>query len=376
MGSVRRRDDRPASKWEIRYRDADGRQRTKGGFGRKTDAARALAAKEADIQRGVDNGDPRRGREPFNDVAAFWLESAKRQLKAKTFEGYEGVVSRHLVPEFGKTPIAWIDHERVQRFINDLSHRYAGGTVRKVHTVLRLVMGSAVKRGLIRANPCIDVELPSMDRTEMLFLSAEQVEALAAATPLHYRAMIRFAAYTGLRAGELCALRVADLNLPNGPVYVTRSLADVGGTLIEGTTKTGRNRRVGIPADLLPELREHLARIDRVHPTGTTPEGLVFPGDRGGYLRHRNFMRRHFHDAVKKALPAEYHGLRFHDLRHTCAALLIAAGANPKDIADRLGHSSITVTVDVYGHRFESHDTALTERLNETLRSTKRVAAA
>jgi integrase len=89
----------------------------------------------------------------------------------------------------------------------------------------------------------------------------------------------------------------------------------------------------------------------------------VFPGPQGGPLRHGNFYRRHWRKAVKAALPAEKHALRFHDLRHTCASLLIAAGAHPKAIQERLGHSTIQITMDRYGHLLPSIEATLTDAL-------------
>jgi integrase len=137
--------------------------------------------------------------------------------------------------------------------------------------------------------------------------------------------------------------------------------ADKG--LIFGPTKNHTTRTVSLPKFLREMLNEHLSS----HlPGGDGPDALVFPGPLGGPLRHNNFYRRHFKKAVKAALPADKHGLRFHDLRHTCASLLIAAGAHPKAIQERLGHSSIQITMDRYGHLLPSVDAALVEMLDAT----------
>ncbi len=128
--------------------------------------------------------------------------------------------------------------------------------------------------------------------------------------------------------------------------------------LIFGSTKTGKVRTLGIPRFLVAMLADHLDAIT------ANPDALVFTSPQGGPLRHGNFYRRHFKPAVRAALPAEKHGLRFHDLRHTCAALLIAADAHPKAIQDHLGHRDIQTTFNVYGHLLPSAQEALAAALD------------
>jgi integrase len=236
--------------------------------------------------------------------------------------------------------------------------------VRAVYSVLRAIFNRGVRLGLVRVNPCTNVDLPRSPREEMLFLTSEQVAQLANAIDPYYRTLVYFAAYTGLRAGELAALQRRDVDLLRGFVHVRRSLKDVGGRLELGTPKTrGSERTISLPAFLREMLSAHL--VDpALSPGGTGPEAFVFPGREGGPLRIGLFVRRHFRPAVKSCLPSNLHGLRFHDLRHTCAALSIAAGAHPKLISARLGHSSIVITLDRYGHLFPSVEEALAEKLD------------
>jgi integrase len=168
---------------------------------------------------------------------------------------------------------------------------------------------------------------------------------------------VRLAAYTGLRAGEICALRVGRLDLLRGRILVAESVTEVEGHgLVFGEPKTNERRSVTLPVFLRDELGAHLAGRD------AGPDDFVFPSSSGGVLRHKMFYKRVFKPAVMAAgLPTS---MRFHDLRHTCASLCIALGAHPKAIQERLGHSSITVTLDRYGHLFPKLDEALTERLD------------
>ena len=133
------------------------------------------------------------------------------------------------------------------------------------------------------------------------------------------------------------------------------SLSEVGGRLETGPTKTGARRTVTLPRFLAEMLGEHLARYP-------SPDRYVFIAAEGGPVRHRNFYRQHFRPAVSRAGLPE--GLRFHDLRHTAASLFIAQGVNPKQLQDRLGHSTVRLSLDRYGHLFEGHDPALLDGLD------------
>ncbi|MDA8264320.1 MAG: site-specific integrase, partial [Actinomycetota bacterium] len=239
-------------------------------------------------------------------------------------------------------------------------------TVRHIVAVLGQVLAFAVDSEAIPANPCASLRLPSPRRQEeMRFLSVKRVEALARAIARpgvrpsghgagpHWRTdrsdlalAVRLAAYCGPRAGELWALRRGRVDLATGRLVIQESLSDANGHLSFGSTKTGRARAVPIPPSLIPDLRRHLASK-----VATGSSALVFTNETGGPVRHGNFYRRHFKPAVARAgLPPD---LRFHDLRHTYIALLIAQGAHPRSVMERAGHSSITVTVGTYGKAWE-----------------------
>ncbi|HEY2667523.1 MAG TPA: site-specific integrase, partial [Actinomycetota bacterium] len=171
-----------------------------------------------------------------------------------------------------------------------------------------------------------------------------------------FRSLIFTAAYTGMRAGELTALKRGRLNLAVGKIDVVEAMGEVSGVLVTGPTKTGKRRTLMIPAFLVELLAEHLA----TYPS----EEYVFTATEGGPIRHRNFSSRHFHPAVQAAELVK--DLRFHDLRHTCAALLIAAGCHIQEVKAYLGHSSIRVTSDRYGHLFPQAGEAMRDRLQST----------
>jgi integrase len=249
----------------------------------------------------------------------------------------------------------------MKRFANDLVEGGAGTDVVRIAVqVARSVLGVAVDAGALKANPATALKLARPRKAEQLFLGPEQVEALALAIAEPYDTLVRFAAYTGLRAGEICALRVKRIDFLRGRVEVAESVSDVAGRLIVGPTKTYANRHVPLPAPLRDELAACLAK------RGNQREGLVFTGPQGGPLRHGNFYRAKFKPAVLAAgLPES---LRFHDLRHTYAAFCIASTADPYAVMRRMGHSSITVTYDTYGHMFPERDAEITDRLEDLFR--------
>jgi len=341
--------------------DKGGTAKIERSFRKKENAEAWLTSEGASQQQGTWIN-PRQGERPFRDVLEAWKEGWHR-LSPTTRARYEGIVNIYLLPEFGATPIGRITHEVVQRYINRLSARedIAAGTVRNVYAVLRNAMSKGVRLGLVKVNPCSKVDLPRSPREEMLFLTAEEVRAVAEAIDPFYRVLIYTAAYTGMRAGELHALRRQDFDPLRGVVHVRRSLKEVSGHQTFGPTKTQETRTISLPKFLRDMLAAHLATLP-----GGTPEALVFPSRTGKPLRHNLFYGRHFKVAVRAALPADKAGLRFHDLRHTCASLAVASGAHPKMVQEMLGHSSITITLDRYSHLFPSAHEALAERLDAT----------
>jgi len=230
-------------------------------------------------------------------------------------------------------------------------------TARHAYVMLSQLLRAAQRDGRIGRNPASDVSPPAPGRHEQRYLSAEQVWALADSIGPRYRAAVLIGAYAALRWGELAGLRVSRLRLLERRIDITDTLVEVGRELVPGPPKTGP-RSVSIPAPLAEEIGAHLAAF----PAG--PSGLVFTGAKGQPLRHCNFYRREWKPALEAA--GLDRGLRIHDLRHSAVALAIAAGAHPKEIQELCGHASITTTLNVYGHLFESLQDRLAERLGET----------
>jgi integrase len=337
-------------------------------FGRAKDAQRWLTERQAELLRG-EFRDPAATNKPFTELVWTWRRTRMAKLAPKTRERYDSVVRTYLLPAFGATAVGKLSRADVKEFFVGLDGRgVSEGTQRKVQVVLSSILSEGVELGWLRENPAARLRLKRPARRPKVILTATEVRALADAMKRPAdRVAVYVAAYTGLRAGELWALRRCDLDLDRRMVHVARALKDERGHLSFEEPKTeGSRRTVTLPRFVANLLTEHVRTI-------RDPEALIFTspgggngradGD-GGPVRHGLFMRRAFRPAVKAALPPERQALRFHDLRHTAASLLIGLGANPKQIQDRMGHSSITTTFDLYGHLFEGHDTALLDALD------------
>ena len=343
------------NRFQVRYYDQDGKRQMQS-FTRITDAKTFKRGADADRDRDV-LVDPRRGREKLSDYAAEWLKT-KGNVRARTLINVEGRLRNHVLPALGDKSLAKIRPSDVRGFVANLSAKgLAPSTVKATYRTLGQILRTAEIDGLIGRSPCIGVELPAETGSEeMHFLAPEQVSTLADAINDRYRVAIFTAAYTGLRAGELWALKLSRVNLLKRRLEVVESLSEVRGELVVGPTKTRNRRTVSLPVFLADMIGKHVGDYP-------SREGYVFTAAEGGPMRHHNFVLRHFYPAAREAGMPE--GLRFHDLRHTCAAILTGQGWNPKQIQQRLGHASIRTTLDRYGHLFEGHDAELLTRLDD-----------
>jgi integrase len=320
------------------------------------DAERFLVSIEDAKLRGA-YVDPAAGRVPFAEWAERWFNTTAA-LRHTTRRDYRKLLDQQVLPAFAGDSLAGIDALAVREWVADL---VAGGLsarrARKAHAVLSQVLASAVEGGRLTRNVAAGIKLPKVQRTEMHFLDAEQVEALAEVIDPRYGTLIRFASYSGLRPSELTALRVGRLDLLRGTARVVEAAPEVDGRLHWSGVKTHEARTVRLPRSVADELGGYLAGRPR------DPEDLVFPAPLGGPLRPHTWIKSFFKPAVRAAgLPED---LRLYDLRHTCASLLIAQGASVKAVQAQLGHATASITLDTYGHLFPSEMEALADHLEQ-----------
>jgi integrase len=340
--------------YRARYRDPSGRERKKS-FTRKTDAQRFLVGVEDAKLRGA-YVPPEAGRDGFAEWAERWFRTTL-DLKPGTRRTYRQLLDNQVLPTFGRSTLAGVDRLAVREWVAGMVESgLSPSRIRNAHQVLAQVFAAAVEGGRLARNPAAGVRLPKRVEREMLFLDGAQVEQLADAIAPHYRVLVYFLAYTGLRFGEAVALKVRRLDLLRGTCEVVESATEVGSRLEWGTTKTDERRTVRLPRFLAELLGEHLA--DRP----ADPDALVFTAPMGGPLRERKFLHGQLKPAAQRAgLPGT---LRGHDLRHTAASLLIRQGASVKAVQKTLGHKSAVVTLDRYGHLWPDELEDLAERLD------------
>ena len=346
----------PSGRWQARYKGPDGIDRPAPyTFESKTSAERWLTLTEAEIIQG---GwiDPAAGRVLFGKYASDWIEE-RPGLRPKTAELYRYLLRRHLGPVFDARPVAEIREPDVRRWRKDLLDAGVSAvTVAKAYRLLKAILNTAVDDGLIRRNPCRIKGAGQEKSQERPVLTVLQVYALADATDKRYRALVLLAAFTSLRWGELAALRRSDIDIQARTVRVARQLNERhGGGFAFSLPKSEAGQRiVAIPELITPDLAAHVVTHAR-----PGDDGLVFTSPRGGPLRHTNFRRRFWVPALCAAgLPSTH----FHDLRHTGNMLAADAGANLRELMDRMGHST-TRAATVYLHGGDERQQAIADEL-------------
>jgi integrase len=302
-----------------------------------------------------------------------WLEvAAKPRLTELTFQHYEDLLRRYVRPAIGEAKLGSIKPLNIQSIYSEMQGRgLSARVVRYTHAVLNSAMKRAVEWRLISQNPAASVELPRKERREMQALTPEQAaNFLAAASDDRFSVLFNLALVSGMRPSEYLGLQWQDINFEAGVVTVQRTLTWTHrGTWYFGETKTTRSRRnIPLPVPLLSLLKEHKRQqAEERLKAGASYEklDLVFSGKQGQPVMSHNLIVRHFKPILKKAkLPMS---LRLYDLRHSCATLLLASNENPKVVSERLGHASVTLTLDVYSHVLPSMQEAASQKLEKML---------
>lgn len=297
-------------------------------------------------------------------LAAFlerWLtDSAQPSVRPKTHQGYRSIVEHRIVPRIGGVKLSQLTPAVVQNFYVNLATEPLDGRASglsshscvNTHRVLRKALEQAVRWGMIHRNPCSLVDAPRAQREEMQTLTAEQVGQLLATTQderLH--GLYAVAVSTGLRLGECLGLKWSDIDFEGRRLFIRRSLQRVSGQgLILTEPKTKKSRRtVKLSQQATHALRGHrLRQIEERLAAGSewNENDLVFATEIGTPLDPGAVSRSFKRSLQRHGLPI----IRFHDLRHTAASLLLQAGTHVKLVSEMLGHSSVVITLDTYSH--------------------------
>jgi len=284
-----------------------------------------------------------------------FLESCRVTLRARTVDNYQKTIQKHIIPLIGNMKLQELRLSRIENFYAELIQNGVGvRTVRVVHNILHKALDKAVRYGLILHNPSHGAALPRYHHSEMMVLDSNEVSSfLIAAQESSYLALYYLAVTTGMRQGELFGLKWSDLQWNSGSLHIQRQVQYIprqGWQFLEPKTLAGR-RTIKLGENTLHMLRLHRekqAQRKGVAGTHWQEHDLVFPNSVGN-PRNPSNMRIDFNKTLEKAGLKK---VRFHDLRHTAASLLLNNGISPIVVSRMLGHSKPSTTMDIYGHLY------------------------
>jgi integrase len=363
--------------WLVRVfmgRDGAGKRRytNKTIRGNKKDAETYLSKTQTQISSGTFVEPSRLTIDEYLDK---WLEAAARpRLSERTFADYSEVLKRYVRPKLGGKTLSKLQPLEIQELYSEMLERQLSArTVRGTHVVLSSALKQAVRWRMLFVNPAQSVELPKRTRREMKALSPGEASAfLEAAKDDPHGLVFAFGLVTGMRPEEYLALQWKDVDLQKGTAAVQRTLCwrrQKGGGWYFGEPKTLQSRRtVPLPASIVTELGRHkVSQAEARLKMGVEYQSLdlVFATTTGGPLHSENLATRNFKAIRDRAKLSS--SITPYSLRHTCATLLLLAGENPKVVSERLGHSSIVMTLDTYSHVLPSMQQAATEKLEKML---------
>lgn len=367
--------EREKGVWTVRIylgEDANGKRRyhNETAKGTKKDAQKRLT----EILREKDLGLITESRnQTLNQFLDFWLENiAKPRLESRTFLDYSDVLRLYVRPVLGSLKITDIKSRHIQRVYGEMLGRgLSARRVKYAHAVLRSALQHAVKTDIIMRNEATLCELPKQTRKEMDYLNSDEaITFLEALNGERFQMMFSFALATGMRLQEYCALQWKDIDFERGTATVRRALVwhRTGGGYHFKQPKTAKSRRtMPLPASLLKPLQKHRIKQHEARlklGAAWTDLDLVFPSEVGTPLNPPNITRA-FKRVLEKAKIRT--SIRLYDLRHSTASLLLEAETHPKIVSERLGHSTVTLTLDTYSHVAPHLQQTASERLDEMI---------
>jgi integrase len=335
----------------------DGRRRRRVKYARtRKEAGELLRKMQTEHEQGIDLAADRQTVATFLE---YWLQNVvKKNNRPKTLKTYDFICRMHIKPHIGHIQLDKLRAQHVQMMLNKVSESVSITTTRYARSVLVIALNHAVRWGYVARNVAQVVEPPPAQKYEAQLLTEEQAGRFLAAVAGHrLEPLYRVALGLGLRQGEILALKWADVDLQ-------------GATLTVKDSKTPHGRRtLRLPPVLVRVLQQHWSgqqQERRLQGTNWQEHGRVFTGTRGKPILD-TVLRAHFKTTLKRAGLSDT--IRFHDLRHSFASFLIAQGEHPRVIMQIMGHSSISITMDIYGHIFEDKERSALDDLNSRLQS-------
>ena len=350
------------------YFTPDGKRRYVSAK-RKSAAERALREAMTDADRGLVFD---ASNQTVSGYMTRWLEDfAKANLAPRTYHNYKLQIREHIVPAFGTMKLSKLDTPNIQAlYTAKLRDGLKPSSVRYIHAVLHCALKKAVELRLISRNPAASARPPKIRQEEITPLDAQQARLLLeTAKGNRFECLYVLSLMCGLRMGEALGLKWSDIAFDTGTLRVHRQVQRIrdGGGLVFSEPKNASRRTIDLPQRALKALRSHRKRqVEEQLKAGEKWEenGLVFASSKGTPLDAQNIVNRYFKPLLyRTGLP----DIRWHDLRHTCATLLLGRGVHPKMVQHLLGHGSIQLTLDRYSHWIPSMGRATADGMDEAL---------
>lgn len=340
------------NKWYYSFSYKEGgkyKKKLKRGFKTKKEAEKAMM----EVQDAMNKGNYI---EPstvlYRDFIQSWINDKKTNVQKSTVETYTYLIERFVLPALGDIELSKITPRDIQSLYNDLKNNNKLGdeNIRKVHTLINESLNKAFKWEMIIRNPAALVDPPKISRKEVEVWDEEEVQKfLAVAKDSRYYEAFLISLTTGMRQGEVLGLRMVDIDEKNLNFSIVQTLSHKGDEIKTGAKTQAGNRTISVDEQTMKQVLKLKERYE-IEKEQAGPiykdSGLVIRTSVGTPLSPRNLLRT-FYGLIEKAGVKK---IRFHDLRHTHASLLLRQGVNPKIVSERLGHANVRITLDRYSH--------------------------
>lgn len=354
--------------YAFEVKDQNGKRKTikKRGFKGKTEARNAEREAKLEWEKGT-YIDP--NKVLFGEFITDWLEK-KNDISLETRYTNQGHIKNHIIPSIGRFPLQKITVNHIENFILDLQKKdISDATVRKIFNLVHTCFKTAHRKEIIAKNPFDLLDngsKPKISKPKVDYWTKEEVKLFFSKLDHRHRIMLILAIYTGMRRGEILALRWQDVDFENNQLRVYRSSRPMQGITKSVKTESGY-RTITVSSFVNAELKRHCEMIQsekELFGDDYQDNDLIVCQPNGKQLTLGNFTR--FWKTLIKNTGMRY--IRFHDLRHTCASLLLSTGVHPKVVQEMLGHSSIRVTLDKYSHMMPNMQAEAADALENLLK--------
>lgn len=347
-GHIRKRGSKYCIVIDIGPDPETGKRRQKwfSGYKTKKEAQADMAKKITEVNEGTFI-EP--SKLTLKDYLLEWLKVKEMTIDKSTFDYYEDIILKHILPALGKIPLNKLNVMQIQQFYRNLTNTLSNGRILLIHGVLNNALNQAVAQKIIIENPAKFASKPKKEKTPIQIWTEEEVKQfLFHSQDSRYHIGYILAITTGMRLGEVLGLRWQDIDFDNHTLTITNTVGH-DNKIKQGAKTNFSQRTMPIPAETINALKDYHLFIKKEKlrlGNAYNDLDLIVCTTRGGIVS-RNYFRTKFYEVIKKA---DVPKIKFHDLRHTHASLLLKQGVHPKIVSERLGHTNVSVTLNIYSH--------------------------